>query len=479
MVGSANHRRLSVQVVFCIYLVVVSSCSKGDYSPFRDAQIVYEEIEPTNNISMNDIYSVLERDIIQIKSNHNSPNYRVTPLIGKDADTLLFIVNYGEGDGWKIFSTDKRTPAVLAEGSKGSFSLRDGSPALAVWMGYTADNMARIKQSADSELSFSEEEILLNRAYWTGKYPKQVTSKSRFDPPYGHWEETVYAETEFYDEVGHLVAKWDQGRPYNECCPYLTGSQTDRAAAGCVAIAGSQMLLYLHNTIGLPLTMYSQGFCVGEVGNYTQYFSNPTNTVWSQMSTNYQSYSSSMLPEAIMIGAVGMAVNMHYWDVGNDYFSWALPGNLKTGVFEPSGISCTREGYDEDIVRTSLLAQMPVIVSGSNLLIPVDGRIHCFVIDGYKRTRKKYTHHFEFVYDEFPSGPVPNPPEGYDLYTYSTPVLSSIKINWGWWTQWDEQNPVNDGDFALTAGWTVTNSGQTYNYNYYLNMTHGFSVMSQ
>ena len=186
------------------------------------------------------------------------------------------------------------------------------------------------------------------------------------------------------------------------------------------------------------------------------------------MNTYYHYPSTNLIPEAIMIGSVGLSVNMHYWDWNPvyDYFSWALPGNLKTSVFEPYGISCTRGSYDESIVKSSLLSLMPVVVSGSNLLIPVDGLIHCFVIDGYKRTRTKYTHWHHFVYDEPQSGPVPLPPDDYTTYSYSAPQVTSVRINWGWWTQW--VYGTNEGWFAPTGGWTVTNNGSTYDYQYFV-----------
>lgn len=275
-----------------------------------------------------------------------------------------------------------------------------------------------------------------------------------------------------------MVGKWDQAYPYNECCPYFTSVANKRAYAGCVAIAGAQMLHYLHYKIGRPENMYSVGYCNGNVDNYSCSYSNPNSSVWSNMSTSYIDDSTTTLPEAIMIGYVGSVVNMHYCDNIFGQFSWALPSNLKTDLFEPMGISCSRGSYDEDIVRSNLLNEMPVVVSASNLVIPTDGAIHCFVIDGYRRTQIKTTHHFTFVRDDPPST-IQKPwlvPEDYDTYHYSDPILTSIKINWGWASQWQENNPVNDGWYALTSGWTVIDGNSTYDYNHYVNMIYGFAL---
>lgn len=425
-----------------------------------------------NDVSINDVISIVERDCPLSKSTEDQ--FEVTPYLSSESDTLMYIVNYKNGQGWKIYSSDKRTPAILAEGDTGSFSLEEGSPAVAVWMSCVANDMARVRKSTDEELTFSEDEILFNKAFWTGEQPRFNGDPPSPDYPLGHWEETVYSQTVEYDHIDHMVAHWDQAAPYNECCPYYVNSST-RAVAGCVAIAGSQLLLYLHNKIGVPEYMFSEGYCVGDINGFEKYFTNSTNSVWSSMSTNYQAYSPTMLPEAILISYVGLRVNMHYCDDIFGQYSWALPSNLKTDLFEYHGINCSRGSYDENTVKSSLLNQMPVIVSASNMLVPLDGNIHCFVIDGYRRTRTQYTHYHYYVLDETPTGPYMMPKE-YTTYTYSSPQLTSIKINWGWSSQWGS-NPINDGWYSLTAGWTVTNGG-TYDYNYYVNMTYGFEAAS-
>lgn len=425
-----------------------------------------------NSVSMEDVMSMIAKDFPQTKGTH----IQVEPFIGESSDTLMYIVNNKPSGGWKIYSTDKRTPAVLAEGDSGYFSIEEGSPAVAMWISRVGEDISRVKKAKDEELIFSKEEIGAYKSQWASN-TQRVTEK---DPsrvvPRGHWEELITSSTIVYDVVDHMVGKWDQGDPYNTCCPYYTSIPDTRALAGCVAIAGSQMLHYLHYKIGRPVYMFSEGYCYGDIDNYYYYsFSNPSSTVWSDMSTSYTSSSNTTIPEAIMIGYVGRTVNMHYCDnIIFGKFSWAVPVNLKTDLFEPMGISCSHGDYDENIVRSSLLNEMPVIVSASNLVVPVDGSIHCFVIDGYRRTQIETIHHFHYVFDEPHTKPVLMP-EDYDTYEYSSPTLTSIKINWGWKSQWRQNDPVNDGWYSLTAGWTVTNGG-TYDYNHYVKMIYGFAL---
>ncbi|MBR4794507.1 MAG: C10 family peptidase [Bacteroidaceae bacterium] len=462
---------------FITLVILLYSCSKNEIDNVSypvDNGIKHSSISnqiTSNNVNMTDIMNVIERSSHQSKSTVDQ--VVVTPYIRAESDTLMYIVNYGNGHGWKIFSSDKRTPAILAEGEEGYFSLEEGSPSLSFWMSCVADDIARVRNSTDEELTFSDEEICFNKAYWTGDYPR---FNGHDEPiiPIGHWEEIVYSETVEYDHVDHMVAKWYQQYPYNECCPYYINIPNTRAVAGCVAIAGSQMLYYLHNKIGVPIDMYSEGSCVGNINNYAQNFSNPSSSVWSSMSMTCPENITSMIPEAILIGYVGLSVNMHYCEIGQKRFSWAIPSNLKTNVFENLGISCSHGDYDENIVKSSLLNQMPVIVSASDLLVPLDGDIHCFVIDGYRRTCTRYTHYHYYVVDVEPPGPY-MVPEEYNTYTYSNIQLTNIKINWGWPSQWGDSH-VNDGWYTLTGSWSVINGNDPCSYDHYRKMIYGFSV---
>ncbi len=469
-------KRLAFATVSLI--MVAFSCSKVDpeivVSPLEtssDEEEVFSSVSD-NHVSLNDILEVISRDLPATRSAEYS--YDLSSYVGEESDTLMYILNLGEGDGWKIYSSDKRTPAILAEGDKGYFSLEEGSPAVAAWMSCMAADMSRVKSSTDAELTFNNEEISSNKAFWPGS---QAQSRG-FDPdlpiltpyPKGHWEETITSSTVEYDHVDHMVAKWDQYSPYNACCPIYADSPNTRAVTGCVAVAGAQVLYYLHNKLGVPTGMFTQSSCVGNNHDFVYNFTNYTTAAWDLMSMDYTSTSTQIIQEAVLMSYVGHRVNMHYWDE----YSWAVPANLKTDLFEYHGISCSHGSYDEETVKNNLLNQLPVILSASDLLVPLDGDIHCFVIDGYRRTQTKYTHHHYYVLDEAPGGMYVMP-DDYETYTYSSPELTSIKINWGWWTQWDDENPVNDGWYTLTGSWTVTN-GDEFDYNHNRKMIYGFAV---
>lgn len=184
---------------------------------------------------------------------------------------------------------------------------------------------------------------------------------------------------------------------------------------------------------------------------------------------------------AVLLSHVGHLAGMHY---NNDY-SWALPANLRTDVINYYGISCSHGSYNEGIVKSSLESGMPVIVTATDLLIPVDFDIHTFVIDGYKKTYIKYTHHHYWQPDDPDIIADPELYPDYYTYSYTSPDITAIKINWGWWTQWVTttppnslvQYPLNDGWYSITDDWvTVHSDGTSESWNYNRQMIYGFSV---
>lgn len=392
----------------------------------------------------------------------------IEPYNGSTSTIQMYIVNFHQG-GWVILSADKRTPAILAESENGVFEIDEANMGLMSWMEETSQRISVIKNTPDDDLPFTRDAIQLNKKSWDVK--KLPALPQRFIPgDGGHWETDTTYYNEAYETVDHMTPHWDQNSPYNDCCPLQSNSLTERAPVGCVAVAASGVLYYLHSILGYPQEMVSSGYCTGDIYNYQKYFSSPSSSVWNSMSYNYQSSSVGMLPEAVLVSYIGDLVCMNYT---NDY-SWALPSDI-VSAYSTLGIDCSFGTYNDGIAKTNLNNGLPVIVTASNQLIPVDGRIHCFVIDGYKKTRNVTCVHHYWVPDPHPS-PIPIPEEE-DYYTYSYVYLgiTKVKINWGWWTQW-QSVPVNDGWYTLTGDWEVTCNGQTYDYNYNRTMVYGFAI---
>lgn len=454
---------------FIILLVILfCGCTKDN-----SLKMTKDKETPTaqdNVVSFEDIYSFISKE--GSTKGVIIADCKIEPYIGTSFDTLMYVINYGRKKGWVVLSSDKRTPAILAEGDKGSFVLNGDNPGLRLWMQGVAEDMYTIRHSKDEELTFSAREIEENRSFWTNE-PIRIIDPPIIDDEGGHWEVTTTSSTQVYDTLGHMVPQWDQWAPYNKYCPLSSDGSGNRAPAGCVAIAGAQVLYYLNKTISAPEYMYSSASCTGNTNNFYQNFSNATTTVWSNMMENYDDTPYRSCEESILIAYVGSRVWMEYGDDGSS----ANDADLPSRVFYANGINCSRASYDESTVRSSLLSSMPVIVGAYSAMIPLFGwgTGHTFVIDGYKRTRTQY--HSEYVWVPDDPSTFYDPTNQYASYyvnTYSAPAMTGIKINWGWWSQW--VNHENDGWYTLTGGWHVNNNNGGSNYNYYRTMIYGFSI---
>lgn len=394
----------------------------------------------------------------------NTNDVRITPYLGRQNDTLMYIVNYGNGDGWVVISTDTRTPAIIAKSDKGRFELEDGNIGLRLWMEGIANDMDIIRHAPDSQLTFTNKEIAAHKNYWADS-PRGIVIPGHDDGDEGgHWHIWGRIEEEDYDSLTHMTPRWDQWAPYNKYCPQKSNGN-GRVPAGCVAIAGSQMLYFLHEHLGVPQMMYANASLVGNQVT----FSNWSTTAWDSMVSDYNSSSNRPCTEAVLIRYVGNLVGMSYGDGVSMAYTSVLPNN----VFSPLGINATYSTYNDLTVKSSLLSGMPVIVGAQTSSGDIG---HCFVIDGYKRTRTKSTTFYDWVPDWGHLPPGDPAHSSHAEVEYSSPHITYIQINWGWWTQWEYG--LNDGWYALTGSWhTVNTSGSATDYDSDKYMITGFTIL--
>ena len=472
-------------IPLCLLPLFVLSCNKDSIPPHQEEPVKpteltveWENPDTTNFVSLDQVKEFANQHILQTKGDLNV-EVKIEPY-GKIANTpLLYVVNYGKSDGWQILSSDARTPAVIAKGDKGAFSLEEGNPAVRIWMDMTADNIASVRKSKDEELVFTKEDIDVHKKVW-GKNNREKEIRKILDPDVpvpenGYWKSELYhVEHNVIDEqIEHLTPHWDQGKPYNTLCPLRTDQQNSRAPAGCVALAAAQVLYYLHSIWNVPATMPSSGYCNDYVyNNPQQYFSNFNDYGWSQMSYDYKEPWESAYYESLLIGFVGKTIKIDY---GNDGSS-AHEKDIKDYLFPLYGIGSSYKNYNEQIVQNNLLKRLPIIIGATDYLIPLWGSNHCFVIDGFIKMQDEYTYYNYWVPAEpgdhkiYKASFIGESHEPYYSVDTTSVRISAIKINWGWWTQWDKNNPINDGWYDLTSNWCVTSNGSTFTYNHNVRM---------
>lgn len=413
---------------FCLSFLttmgILSACSK-DVSSFIPPERIL--IKTSHEVTYDDVcrYATYTRGASTKSSIGEAPS--ILPICGADQDTLLYLINYD--DGWRIISTDKRTPMEIAYSEHGTINMDLDCPPFRAWLNATISDVKKIKQAEDWELAFSSEEIRFHKKAWQkyeephrgGPFPIEIMD---------------FVDTLYYSEpvvqLMHMVpSHWDQNAPYNQYCPSKPdGNHYD---VGCAGIAGGGLLHFLYKKNGYP----------------TQFNGVPMDSI----GVNYSdSLTDSTRVTARYLRSVNDEMNMMYLSGG----SAAFPSGV-VSFFNTAGYNCVYASYDASIVRDNLLAGNPVLILAfENLLdipeIPNVFSGHYFIIDGYQTRRDVVAYHYYSIGIDG----VPIPYMERFRYEYlSPPYLAFVKMNWGWWSQW--VNQTNDGWYALTSSWVTTN----------------------
>lgn len=276
---------------YLLLLTVIASCTQTDYEFEQSMESLHEEMFlRTRTIAGTEIDSVAIRDsvykeffvsyldariyaAIHCRGNNAKELDTIIPLTD-DVDTLMYLVQYKEG--WDIIAADKRGPLVVAMSDEGRFESSDTlsgfSTYLDAQMVYLKSMRNVVEDNKDSDAN----------VFWSMIYPPNTSVTREYRS--GYWElydsesETATAES------GHMIqTKWGQDSPWNTFVPYNKDKPTEKCAVGCTAVAGAQMLHYLHSHLGHPRAMYTTGGCLGHNESYSYSFSNATEEAWDNM----------------------------------------------------------------------------------------------------------------------------------------------------------------------------------------------------
>lgn len=382
---------------------------------------------------------------------------------GQDEDICSYVVSYT--DGWEMISSDKRGPIFLAKSDVGSFEQAISADNVRIWIECLMQDISvrrRLEEeygrTITEETKLREEESI---KFWQVINPNNplnvflVPTKVYDGPvitlPDGHWElfSTVYTPV-YTDTIGHLCEKkWNQGDPYNLFCPPAV-LVTGNCPAGCVAIAGAQMLKYLHNKLGTPVAAPTSLTFWGEGDDYSP-------NAWNLMETNDTI-------AAMLIRDVGHKVGMFYFFDGSS----ASTENLVDYVLQPYGIESTYSNYNSWTALMSLSNEMPVIVSAyrESDFIP-NGR--AFIIDKCVYDICTVTSTYYWVWDPHT---IPLPEFDDSISVSQSIVYTNIGMNWGWATNED------DLLFSPSGTWEVlVTPPDPYHYDYDRKMIHNFRAL--
>lgn len=232
------------------------------------------QVSPVNGQSLRNTFRVSPSDIQSLLSANNNLSTRATLLRGVDpviynGDTIMYLVNYAKG--WKLFSVDKRMPAILAEnyvetGKKVADILNNKS--IAFWIEDVAGQTKYLSQTDEYD------ENSENLAVWASN--SRGIQRIPYQPVPGEYiyvgREEVSRKSSFVPHVTKTL--WHQSSPFNAYCPLVSTDSQQRCVVGCVAVATAQYMYYLQDKRGYSFVMPQAGNCTGVYnGSYVQSFS--------------------------------------------------------------------------------------------------------------------------------------------------------------------------------------------------------------
>ena len=403
----------------------------------------------------------------QLREKRDCEVRQLSSITNDAGDVLLYIINYDEG--WDVVAADKRATLPLGSSPKGSLDIETDSP-IKAWLLCLSEEVfstMMVPEGKSSDPMVTEYNIKTWQAILADESLFQDIiggeTGTRFDPglpffpPYpGHYVlSDVVVMPIAVDSIPHLIpVSWSQDTfSCNSYVPLKTEG-TGRAPAGCVAVAGAQMLYYLHGEINVPQTAPSSAYCYGDISSYTMDQYDYSSTVWAQMDPLGISPYVGML-----IASVAKKVDMEF----HNTVSLAYTSDLTYSCFPFYGIASTFSQYNETTVKNSIQNGMPVIVDAAGF--QNGSSRHTFIIDGYKRSINEtiYVYTWEWInYD--PDIDYPKVQARYE-YSYSSPFLSDFYMNWG-------GGPgSNDGSFAVSGDWIIQSP---YNFIYNRTMIYNF-----
>ncbi|MCQ2138637.1 MAG: C10 family peptidase [Bacteroidales bacterium] len=339
-------------------------------------------------------------------------------------EAVAYAINYN--DCWELVSGDKRTPIVLASG-KGAFSLKTDNESFNAWISRICDcvnSLSRMEQLKDiHRKNITHWKLITNDQ----EYLKSLASETRSLNSTRY--EIIQIDTVDVSEyTNHLVTThWGQRAPFNMYCPLKSNSDTDRVSAGCVAIAGAQVLNYLHGEFDIPETAPTVATCSGHAPNsYTMSQSGFSSSAWDGIENG----DSTIM--AALVAYVGKNSLTYYSDNG----SYATLENLMDYVLYPSGweyavLDDYCDDY-EDIIYELLRYDYPSII-GASMSSPIDPNFtnsHAFIVDRYMNEMTDYYYTINIIEGGQVVGSLD--------HVERTEPIRYFGMNWGWYGLYDD-----------------------------------------
>lgn len=300
----------------------------------------------------------------------------------QDTDTMMYILNYGNDEGYALVCADIRVPdQILAFSESGCMNTETDNPGVQLFMdlaeGYMDASIFDIERKRDSL-----EDVLHDKFYDAISCNGKQLSKSRtvVESRTIEYYHSTFGPEILGKQEPLLHTYWNQKSPFNDYVPFCSDegcSKVHRCPAGCVAVATSQLMAYWK---------YPQ-IVDGVVMGWNSLYFKDRFQEDSIIRTN-SIYRSRV---ATLLKYVGAKVKMKYGCKSSSSSTPKAVSYLKSIGYNVSGIINFRS-YD---AIKSLFNKRPVYIGGfreySNKQY---SHGHDWLLDGYIEERTTCTHYY-------------------------------------------------------------------------------------
>ncbi|MBQ9363129.1 MAG: C10 family peptidase [Bacteroidaceae bacterium] len=274
------------------------------------------------------------------------------------ATSPYYIYSRGAGQGYIIIAGDDCMPTILGYTEQGDFD---------------PDNVPEALQDMFDVWTQMVEDAQVNGT----NQPKQNEAKQR-------------RATAVRENIAALMTShWHQTSPYNDRCPFLKGSTTNRAVTGCVATAASQILYYWRKDLPGTLQATTPTYGYGDAP-VTESIPKGTELHWDLMKDSYWGGESATVKDAVaeFVFATGAATWLTYGSSTSGNIE-NIPNTYSQYFGMKGGTVHYRANYGQEgwvkLLYNELKAGRPVMYTG----VHPDQGGHAVVVHGYKQTTDK------------------------------------------------------------------------------------------
>lgn len=372
----------------------------------------------------------------------------IDPII-VDGDTIMYLVNFLNENGWMILSADKRVYPILTEHDKGNFPEKGLNNGMNIWFTTLAEEISYIKknrldiQNKDGYYIWSHIDRIANltqerQKYYDDKYkripPEHYTvttengvTRATINPEFVSYYEdiNVYLVRRLIDftatpintrQVSLLPTKWGQEQPWNVGQFPLVRKNGIWVTppAGCQAVAMGQVLYSLHYYLGKPNGLFhnvNYSGLIYDEDNKNVHFERSgyveNSPLWDQMALSDMHPTSRTTIVGDFLEDIGYRIGMKYDATGSGT-------KVTTAHYQEWGILSDEADYSFSTALGQVMNDRVVHMTGYRVkkttgIWPFEETVytggHAWVVDGYVEKNLACTRVYQWELTRFcPSG---------------------------------------------------------------------------